>query len=346
MNKKLLVALIMLIGTLIMTACVGMATPAAAPASSGSSASPEAVASPASTTGQGFLLGLVSITPSDSSNARFINGATEAAKKKGWEVTVVDAHGSADEANAAFQNLVQRGANALVDLVFPVTSLRAGLKAAEDAGIPVGTWGGGLNGPAVVATNGTGGPQAQPVIEQMVKDMDGKGSILALTYHTGEVCREREEVFDQILAKYPDIAVTKNEVRIPGYLQDGAQFTSAWLAGKPAGSGNLAIWGCWDDPALGGISTLKQQDRKDVKVYGTNGNVDAIVAIQEGWMTATAWANVEEEGRVMVETLDEAIKAGASWQPKAVEVPVELVNSQTITEFLKKYPQAMQSPNQ
>ena len=77
---------------------------------------------------------------------------------------------------------------------------------------------------------------------------------------------------------YTDIEVTKNEVRIPGYLQDGAQFTSAWLAGKPAGSESLAIWGCWDDPALGGISTLKQQERDDVLVYGTNGNVDATAA--------------------------------------------------------------------
>ena len=83
-----------------------------------------------------------------------------------------------------------------------------------------------------------------------------------------------------------------------------------------------------------------------IKYLAEDPNVDAIVAIQEGWMTATAWANVEEEGRVMVETLEEAIKAGDSWQPKAVEVPVELVNAETIGEFLKKYPQAMQSPNQ
>ncbi len=189
-----------------------------------------------------FLLGLVSITPSDSSNARFIKGATEAADQLGWEVSVIDASGSADQANAAFQNLAQRGAGAVIDLVFPTTSLGAGLAATKEAGIPVATWGGGLgNGMAdgIVATNGTGGPQAEEVIKQMVADMDGKGEVLALTYHTGQVCREREEVFDKIVAEYPDIKVTKNEVPIPGYLQAGAQFASAWLAARPGGRGEL-----------------------------------------------------------------------------------------------------------
>jgi len=326
MNKKFALFSLLVVFTMILAAC----TPKAAPVAT------EAPVVP--TEAKPFVLGMVSITVSDSSNARFINGATEAAEALGWEVNVVDAHGNADEANAAFQNLVQAGAGALIDLVFPVSSLGAGLEAAKKAGVVVGTWGGGL-GENVVATNGTGGIQAQPIVEQLVKDLGGKGSILALTYHTGQVCREREEVFDSIVAKYPDIKVTKNEVPIPGYIEAGASFTAAWLAAHPAGE-PLAIWGCWDDPALGGISILKQQNRPDVKVYGQNGNVDAIVAVQEGWMTATAWAFVEEEGRVMVNTLNEALKAGASWTPQAVEVPVVVVNAETIEQFLKDHPDA------
>jgi ribose transport system substrate-binding protein len=321
MSKKFTVLTFLTVISIILTACGGTAT--SAPTASAKK----------------FVLGIVSITVSDSSNARFINGAKEAATKLGWDVNVVDAHGNADEANAAFQNLTQSGASAIIDLVFPVSSLGAGLQATKAVNIPVGTWGGGL-GDGIVATNGTGGIQAQPIVEQMVKDLGGKGSVLALTYHTGEVCREREEVFDKIVAQNPDIKVTKNEVPIPGYLEAGASFAAAWLAAHPQGSEPLAVWGCWDDPALGAISTLKQQNRNDVKVYGQNGNVDAIVAVQDGWMTATAWANVEEEGRVMVNTINEAIQAGSSWTPKAVEVPVVVVNAQTITQFLKDHPDA------
>ena len=104
--------------------------------------------------------------------------------------------------------------------------------------------------------------------------------------------------------------MTKNEVRIPGYFEDGAQYATAWLAAHPAGSGPLAIWGCWDDPSIGAISALRQQGRDDVQVYGINGNAQALENIQKGFMTATAWQDSFTEGYNMVGIIDEAIKAG------------------------------------
>lgn len=293
--------------------------------------------------GDGLLLGIVSISPAEANNARFINGANEQAAEYGWRVQVIDAQGAADQANSAIQNLVTRRAGAIIDMVFPTTSLNAGLVAAERAGIPVGTWGGGF-GRAVVAVNGSGGPMAVPVTEQMVTDMGGTGSVLALTYHTGQVCREREEEMDRILADYPGITVTKNEVRIPGYLQDGAQYAAAWLASHPAGAEPLAIWGCWDDPALGAISTMRQQDRDDVLVYGVNGNAEAILAVQNGWMTATAWQQSFEEGKLLVRTLKDAIdtvEAGGTFEPIAVEIEAIVVNADTVEGFIEEYPEAV-----
>jgi ribose transport system substrate-binding protein len=286
-----------------------------------------------------ITLGMVSIDVNDSGNARAIAGATARAKELGWEVITIDAHGSADEANSAIQNLATRGAKAIIDLVFPVTSLASGLRAADQAGAVVGTWGGGIGG-TVAVTNGSGGLLAEPIVAQMVKDLGGKGSILALTYHTGQVARERELVLDRVLKDYPNIKVTKNEVRIPGYTQDGADFASAWLVAHPRGSEPLAIWGSWDDPALGAIASMRQQSRDDVKVYGQNGNIDAIVAVESGWMTATAWEASEEEGKVLVDTLKEALEAGKSWTPKAAEVPAVVVSNQNVAEFIRQHPEA------
>jgi len=286
------------------------------------------------------LIGIVSIAATEANNVRYISGATAAAKELGWEVSVIDAAGSADQANAAIQNFVQRGAGAVVDMVFPYSSIGAGLAAAKDAGVPVVTWGGGLGG-SVAATNGSGAPLAQPVIDRLVADLGGKGSVLALTYRTGEVCRNREALFDEILAKHPDIKVTKNEVRIPGYFQDGAEYANAWLASHPAGDENLAIWGCWDDPAIGAIGSLRQQGRDDVKVYGVNGNAQAIENIRNGHMDATAWEDSYTEGYQMVKLLVD-IKAGAgSWTPKAVEVPAVLVTKETVEQFVKDHPEAL-----
>ena len=287
------------------------------------------------------VVGVVSISATEANNVRYINGATKAAGELGWTVNVVDAAGNADQANAAIQNFAQVGATAIIDMVFPWSSIGAGLDAAKTASIPVVSWGGGL-GSTVAATNGSGGPMAIPVVDLMLKNMGGKGSILALTYHTGEVCRNREEVMDAMVAKFPDIKVTKNEVRIPGYFEDGAQYANAWLASHPADSEPLAIWGCWDDPAIGAIGSLRAQNRTDVKVYGINGNAQALENIKNGFMTATAWQDSFSEGYNMVKMLDEIKKAGAAWQPKAAEVPAVLVTADTVADFTGKHPEALQ----
>ena len=211
------------------------------------------------------MLGIVYNAANEANNARYIQGATAAAKEDGWTVSVIDAAGSAEQANSAIQNFAGRGGGAVIDLVFPWSSIRAGLAAAKDAGVPVVTWGGGLGG-SVAATNGSGAPIAQPVIDRIVADLGGHGDLLALTYRTGEVCRNRETLLDQVLSRQADIKVTKNEVRIPGYFEDGTQYANAWLASHPTGDGKAAIWGCWDDPAIGAIGALRQQGRDDVAV--------------------------------------------------------------------------------
>jgi ribose transport system substrate-binding protein len=287
------------------------------------------------------LIGLVSIAATEANNVRYITGAKKAAEELGYEVSVVDAAGSADQANAAIQNFAQRGAYAIADLVFPASSIGAGLDAAKQANIPVVTWGGGL-GLSVAATNGSGAPIAEPVIQKMIADMGGKGELLALTYRTGEVCRNREVLLDKMLEKYPDIKVTKNEVRIPGYFEDGAQYANAWLASHPPGDEKLAIWGCWDDPAIGAIGSLRSQGRDDVTVYGVNGNAQAIENIKNGHMTATAWEDSNTEGYNMIKLLADLKKAGAGWKPKAVEVPAVLISKDTVADFLKQHPYAVQ----
>jgi len=287
------------------------------------------------------LLGIVSITATEANNVRYIEGATQAAEELGWDVNVVDAAGSADQANAAIQNFAQLGAHAIIDMVFPFSSIGAGLAAAEDAGIPVVTWGGGL-GSTVAATNGSGGPMAIPVVEKMIEQMEGAGSVLALTYRTGEVCRNRETVMDEMLAEYPEIDVTKNEVRIPGYFEDGAQYANAWLASHPPGEESLAIWGCWDDPAIGAIGSLRAQGRDDVRVYEINGNAQALENIRNGHITATAWEDSFTEGYEMVKMLEAIIAAGDDWKPQAAEVPAVLVTADTIDAFLAEHPEAIQ----
>ena len=287
-------------------------------------------------------IAVVSISAADSNNVRYIKGLEDGAEQYGYEVSVLDADGSTDKANSAFANFVSRGADVIVDMVFPATSIATGLKSAEDAGIPVVTWGGGM-ADGVWYTNGSGGPTATDVIKKMIEDMDGAGELLALTYHEGQVARDREAILDELLADYPDIEVTKNEVNIPGTLQNAMEYANAWLASRPADGTNYAVWGSWDDPALGAISTLKQMGRTDVKVYGQNGNADALQAILDGTMTATSWQSGYDEGIAAMEAIHEILEKGEEFEKTEEVVPVVVVTADNIEKFIEEHPETMEN---
>ena len=287
-------------------------------------------------------IAVVSISAADSNNVRYIKGLEDGAEQYGYEVSVLDADGSTDKANSAFANFVSRGADVIVDMVFPATSIATGLKSAEDAGIPVVTWSGGM-ADGVWYTNGSGGPTATDVIKKMIEDMDGEGELLALTYHEGQVARDREAILDELLADYPDIEVTKNEVNIPGTLQNAMEYANAWLASRPADGTNYAVWGSWDDPALGAISTLKQMGRTDVKVYGQNGNADALQAILDGTMTATSWQSGYDEGIAAMEAIHEILEKGEEFEKTEEVVPVVVVTADNIEKFIEEHPETMEN---
>lgn len=282
------------------------------------------------------LLGIVSIATGIDMNDNATKGAMDAAEAAGWKVEVVDAAGDASKANAAITNFVNKGATAILTHVFPATVLGSGLAAAKDAGIPVASWGGGA-GPGIVFDTVT--PLGGPSAETMVADMGGSGSILALTYHGGQLCIDRETALDKVVASHPGIKVTKEEVSIPGFVQDGAKYANSWLGSHPAGSESLAIWGCWDDPALGAISSLKQQNRTDVLTYGVQGSKTAIAAITDGSLTATAFEDGYGEGKKMFDTLLETITAGSSWMPKTLNFTGEIIKKAGVDAFLKAHPE-------
>jgi ribose transport system substrate-binding protein len=282
------------------------------------------------------LLGIVSIASGIDLNDNATQGAKDAAEAAGWTVEVVDAGGDPSKANAAITNFVNKGADAIFTHVFPASALGSGLAAAQAAGVPVASWGGGT-GPGIVLDTVT--PLGEPSAEAVVAALDGKGSLLALTYQGGQLCIDREKALDAVLAKNPGIQVTKGEVTIPGFLEDGANYANSWLASHPAGSGNLAIWGCWDDPTLGAISSLKQQNRTDVLTFGIQGSKTSIAAIVDGSLTATAFEDGYGEAQDMFKTTLEAIKAGSSWKPKTLTFPGEIVTKDNVEEFLKAHPE-------
>jgi ribose transport system substrate-binding protein len=258
-------------------------------------------------------VGIVDLVQSDPLNVEVIKGVTDAAKAKGWKVLVYDANGSADAANAAFKRYASQKVDMILDLAFPVTSVRAGLAAARGAKIPVGGWGSGL-APGILMTtvDDVGQPSANAVLNAM-GGKSGKGSVLALFYTGGQVCRERQAVFVKTMKKAPGVKVQIQNLTLPGEQQEGTNYTNAWLAQHPRGSGNLAVWGCWDSPMYGAVAALRQQTRSDVKSFSINGSPQAIQLVKSGALSNEVWENGYQEGRVVFNTTLAGINAGKAW---------------------------------
>jgi ribose transport system substrate-binding protein len=322
--KRIFIAGVALAAVLALAAC----SSTAATPGSGSSASSKTK-----------TLGIVALVATDALNAAVINGATEAAKKDGWKVIVTDTQGSVDKANAAMTTFsTTQKVDGIAVMAFLSTSLGSGLASAKAAGIPVVSWGGTLV-PGIVATT-SALKVGQDSANAMIKSFGDKGSVLALTYHTGVLCLYRGVAFDAAMKK-TDIKVTSNEVAIPGQVNDGTKFTAAWLASHPAGSGPLAVWGSWDEPAMGAIAALKQAGRTDVKVFAINGGPQALQAVKDGTLDEVVWQDGFTEGKDLMNAVDDSIKAGSSWKAKTINVPGVVVSKDTIDGFLSSHPDAL-----
>lgn len=285
-----------------------------------------------------YTIGIVKFASSDQTSEQAIAGFRDYAKSKGWETSAVDPQGAVDKANGSMQDYVQKKVDLIVTAVFDSSTLTAGAQAAKAAGIPVVSISGGT-ADGITANLDAGVSNGKPVAEQLVTDLEGKGEVLVLGYKSGLPCIGREKALNDAL-KGTDITTTRNEVPIPGQVEASTQFAQAWLAKHPKGSGPLAVWGCFDDPALGAISAIKSAGRDDILVYGVNGQPGAINAIEAGDMRATVYLLATEAGQNFAKLVPEFVDGGVNAEPREVELTNVLVTTDTIKDFLAKYPNA------
>lgn len=253
-------------------------------------------------------LGIVALLANDALNIAVINGATKAAKAAGWEVKVIDTQASADQANAAMSSFAVQGVDAMFVLAFASSSIGSGLKAANDAKIPVATWGGEIVPGIVVTTSGA--QVGQDSVKFLTDKVGDKANVLALTFHPGKLCIDRGVAFDEGVKGKDGIKVDYSEVVVPGQVQFGNATAQAWLTANPAGDTPLAIWSCWDEPMTGAVAAIRQAGRTDVSTVSINGSPQALELVKNGDMTATVWQPAFEEGKQVFQAVLDSIAAG------------------------------------
>lgn len=300
----------------------------------GSGNSPSATGS-----ADGKTIGFVFNTSTDPNQQTVYEGIKAAAEKKGWTVKQADANNDASKANSLISAYVNQNVDMVITTVFDPAALRQGIAAANQAQVPViATYSFGLpDGVDAVFT----ATAAEQETQRMVSDLGGSGSVLAFTFKPGQPCVVAEQAFDSIMADNPGIKVIKQEVPAPGWEQAGLNATTSWLQSHPEGSGNLAVWGCWDGPSLGAIQALKVAGRDDVKVYGQYGEAGAIKSVQDDTMTATYWFDNAVAGQKVVDTATQIFDQGDSLKPVNVRLdPIE-VDANSVKQFVADHPQAV-----
>lgn len=289
--------------------------------------------------GDSYSIGIVKFASSDPASEGVIAGYVDYATSQGWDVSTVDPQGSADQAISGINNFVQKKVDLIVVAVFPSSGLTAGVLTAKAADIPLISIGGGTADGVPVSLD-FGRLQDRPIAELLVEDTGGTGDLLVLGYTPGLPCVGREE---ELMSQLEGTAVrvTRKEVPVPGQVEAGTQFAQAWLASHPAGSGPLAIWGCFDDPAVGAVAALRQTGRSDVLVYGHDGTPAGVKATQAGDMRATAFFDPEAEGTKLGEGTPDVIQAGVGAVAQMLPPTIHVVTKDNVADILTQFPKVL-----
>lgn len=289
-----------------------------------------------------LTIGAVLQTGASPGQQQYLDGLREGAEKYGYEIEVADAQADAAKANDLVQNFVTQGVDAISVQVIDPEALKAGLTAAETAEIPVYMYYayGEPENVAAVTSLYAGTEQT----ERMVADMGGEGSVLALTFPIGQPCVYAVEEFDEVMSSYPEINVEKQEVTAPGWVQDGQRATSAWINSHPDGSEPLAVWGCWDGPAVGAQAALQEAGRNDVGIYGQFAEPGGLDGVKNGLFEVTYWFDNKAEGVKTIDLIREQSDLPYDEiTPTYIEAPVLEVDKTNIDEFLEEHPEAIES---
>lgn len=305
-----------------------------------SSASGASSATGTSATGTSSTTVVFIMTAAEPGLIKMGNGMKEEGAKYGYNIKVSNALISTSNQNSLMRTFASEHVKAIILDSTGGAQLRAGLTATEAAHVPVYVVYSPDSGPVpgiAVSLRANAGTQST---EAMIKAQGTKGSVLALDLPTGANCVSSANQFTTIMKHYPGWKITTQVVPPQGYAQTAEAATKAWLLHNPKGSGQLAVWGCWDDPVLGSAAALGAANRWDVKLYGQNTDTGSAALLLAGHYGASFYFDEAALGRHMVDLVHS--QAGMSYSDikPAFEsyAPIE-ITPKNIRAMIKRFPE-------
>ncbi|MCY1326620.1 sugar ABC transporter substrate-binding protein [Sinorhizobium sp. GL28] len=237
-----------------------------------------------------------------------VKAMEENAKKLGYEVTVVDGHNDVAQMNAAIEQFIIQGVNAIIVAPADPDSLVGSVLKATDAKIPVVSYSMGIS-PEAPITSFVGSDEefiGRLHAEQAVKMLNGEGNVAIMTGILGtapQIGRAKGE--HDALKTAPGIKIVEEQAndwaadKTVALIQD-------WLSKYPKGELNAVF--AHGPELVAAAEYAKAQGRDEVMFFAVDYPEDARRAIKEGTLTATVSQSPALLSKLAVEAADKAIR--------------------------------------
>ena len=279
--------------------------------------------------GENYKFGLTIQTLDNNHWTRLIGGV-ESAMREGDELVVLNAEYDTSKQITQLEDLIAQECDVIFFVAVDGAAIKPGLVACNEAGIPVI----GIDIEAdtreqtttVVVTDNL---QAGEVMgEAFLETTGGEAKVGLLGFTAVPPARLREEGFRSIVEGVEGVEIVTYQEAFPN-TEDAIPVLENMLQAQP----EITDFVCINDlQALGAVQVCKAQDRADIRIYGVDGNPDAVNCIVSGTMTGTSAQFPAEEGSTAVEMAYKFL-AGESVD-EAYLVPCEWINSTNGEEYI------------
>jgi ribose transport system substrate-binding protein len=301
---------------------------ALAACSSNSSGSKSASASKKS-----LVIGFSQATLASPFYTSLVDGAKAEAKKEGAQLIVVDAQSNIQKQNSDVQSLITKGIDVL--LLNPVnpSGVKPALRAAQQANIPVITVDRSVKDKvdSYIGRNNKemGVLAGEKAVELLGGKSKAKGTIIEIQGDAGDiVTQNRHDGFHTVVDKEKGIKVIQGPYS--DYVRSEA--VTAMQDLLQAHPEVKLVYAHNDDMALGAMQVLEQAGRKDVKVVGIDGLMEAVKQIKNGKFNATVLNDPISEGTLAIQA---AVKKGNGEKVKGyIDAGTGLIDSSDVNKYI------------
>ncbi len=290
-----------------------------------------------------FEVGIIGFQFTSETHARVANAAAEAAKAKGWTVTLLNSEGALPKHAEQFDALIAKKVDAIIVAMGKPVEADAQFKAAKDAGIPVITVQSGTSPYALFDIQSNEYKIGAEAALYLLGAMNYRGNILTARFDLNVASRIRGKILDDVLSENQAIKdIGKfSMARTQSWRDDvrnGMQALILQNQGKFQG-----IWASFDGQAYIIDDLLKAQGIKkgEIPLVSVDGGPETYRRIADPDSTLLASVSIpfEDMGRQAVDAIEAIV---VKKQPKAaitagpyLFVDAVLVDKTNVEKFLK-----------